>query len=70
MPESCDDATPADNVQIFLENGDVIETQLLIGADGNRSLVRESLGGENMSWEYNQETNQDLNCPPTGPLGS
>jgi len=54
IPAECGDATPADKVEIFLSNGDVIETQLLIGADGNRSLVRESLGGENMSWEYNQ----------------
>ena len=46
----------ASPVVIELENGDRIETELLVGADGAQSLVRKSLGrDENMlSWQYHQ----------------
>ena len=41
---------------IELENGDRIETEFLVGADGAQSLVRKSLGrNESMlSWQYHQ----------------
>jgi len=53
IPGSTDQQNlPEDGVLIRLENGDTIETQLLIGADGNRSLVRSSLGCEDLSWDY------------------
>ena len=47
---------PTSPVVIELENGDRIETELLVGADGAHSLVRKSLGrDENMlSWQYHQ----------------
>lgn len=49
---TCQENLPEDGVLIRLENGDTIEAQLLVGADGNRSLVRSSLGCEDLSWEY------------------
>ena len=47
---------PASPVVIELENGDRIETEFLVGADGAQSLVRKSLGrNESMlSWQYHQ----------------
>jgi len=57
IPGACKEAVPDDKVFVHLSNGDVVETQLLVGADGNRSLVRETLsggGGAQMSWDYNQ----------------
>jgi len=35
-----------------LDSGHSIQTNLLIGSDGNRSLVRQRLGVDAMSWEY------------------
>ena len=47
---------PASPVVIELENGDRIETELLVGADGAQSLVRKSLGRDEsmLSWQYHQ----------------
>ena len=46
----------ASPVVIELENGDRIETELLVGADGAQSLVRKSLGRDEslLSWQYHQ----------------
>ncbi|XP_071963675.1 ubiquinone biosynthesis monooxygenase COQ6, mitochondrial-like [Antedon mediterranea] len=41
-------------VKIQLDNGKFIETRLLIGADGNRSMIRESAGIKNVGWDYDQ----------------
>ena len=40
IPEACKEAVPDDKVCVHLSNGDVVETQLLVGADGNRYLLR------------------------------
>ena len=47
---------PTSPVVIELENGDRIESELLVGADGAQSLVRKSLGREEsmLSWQYHQ----------------
>lgn len=52
LPEDVNENLPETNVKIVLDNGDTVETKLLIGADGNRSLVRETLGCDSMNWEY------------------
>ena len=46
----------ASPVVIELENGDIIDTELLVGADGAQSLVRKSLGRDEslLSWQYHQ----------------
>jgi len=51
-----DESVPKENVVISLSDQTKLETNLLVGADGLRSLVRASLGlsGEYMSWEYPQ----------------
>lgn len=36
IPEQGRDSVPADRVGITLSNGDTVDTQLLVGADGNR----------------------------------
>ena len=43
-------------VKIELENGDEIECELLVGADGGQSLVRKSLGRDKdmLAWQYHQ----------------
>lgn len=45
---------PKEPVTITLDSGEVIETELLIGADGFNSLVRRSMGCQYMGWEYHQ----------------
>jgi len=47
---------PKENVIVELENGDKIETQLLVGADGFKSLVRKTVQREEeyISWQYGQ----------------
>ncbi|CAH1792581.1 unnamed protein product [Owenia fusiformis] len=56
MPKPMSNMTKLDSpwVKLRLENGDALQTRLLIGADGFRSLVRESCNIHNMSWDYNQ----------------
>ena len=43
-------------MKIELENGDEIECELLVGADGGQSLVRKSLGRDKdmLAWQYHQ----------------
>ena len=47
---------PTSPVVIELENGDRIESELLVGADGAQSLVRKSLDRDKdmLAWQYNQ----------------
>ena len=47
---------PTSPVKIELENGDEIECELLVGADGGQSLVRKSLGRDKdmLAWQYHQ----------------
>ena len=45
---------PKEPVQITLDSGEVIETQVLVGADGFNSLVRKSMGCQYMDWQYHQ----------------
>jgi ubiquinone biosynthesis monooxygenase Coq6 len=52
LPNPGKESIPEEKVLIHLENGDTVETDLIIGADGFRSQVRQSLGCESMSWEY------------------
>ena len=56
IPQLSDtEVVPRDNVKLELEDGSIIETSLLIGADGFRSLVRQSLeNNKYVSWEYQQ----------------
>jgi len=48
------DAVPDENVVIELSDGKLIETPLLVGADGFRSLVRKSISSPYVSWDYHQ----------------
>ena len=64
------EALPKENVRIELEDGSIVETSLLVGADGFRlkkkrtvllntntslrSLVRQSIGSDYHSWDYPQ----------------
>jgi len=48
------ESRPKDEVMVELEGGEMIETSLLVGADGFRSLVRSSIGCDYVGWEYNQ----------------
>ncbi|XP_069493754.1 ubiquinone biosynthesis monooxygenase COQ6, mitochondrial [Ambystoma mexicanum] len=41
-------------VQIELSDGRLLQTKLLIGADGQNSLVRGSAGIQNVQWRYDQ----------------
>jgi len=74
---------PKDGVLVELEDGDNINTSLLVGADGFRSLVRSSIGCDYVAWEYDQMgvvATLDLEVPggvnttawqrflPTGPV--
>nr|XP_033328232.1 ubiquinone biosynthesis monooxygenase COQ6, mitochondrial isoform X2 [Megalopta genalis] len=40
--------------RIQLQNGKKYKTQLLVGADGGNSLVRQCMGTQYMKWNYNQ----------------
>merc|ERR1719195_1911492 len=53
-PLGDEDIVPEENVRVELEDGGVIETPLLVGADGFRSLVRESIGSQYTAWDYHQ----------------
>jgi len=46
--------SPSSPVVVRLEGGEEVEAPLLVGADGVGSLVRRSLGGQLMSWQYDQ----------------
>jgi len=48
------ESNPKDRVVVELANGEVIETSLLVGADGFRSLVRSCIGCDYVGWEYDQ----------------
>ncbi|XP_074663028.1 ubiquinone biosynthesis monooxygenase COQ6, mitochondrial-like isoform X2 [Tubulanus polymorphus] len=41
-------------VKIQLDNGDILQTRLLIGADGFRSLAKDSAKIQSVKWEYDQ----------------
>jgi len=41
-------------VDVMMKGGDELTTDMLVGADGFRSLVRQTLGGEYLGWDYNQ----------------
>merc|ERR1719369_590458 len=77
------ESRPKEEVLIELEGGEMISTQLLVGADGFRSLVRSSIGCDYVGWEYDQMgvvATLDLEVPggvnrtawqrflPTGPV--
>lgn len=49
IPESLRDLTT-----LNLADGQTIETSLVIGADGFKSVVRESMGKDYTSWNYDQ----------------
>jgi 2-polyprenylphenol 6-hydroxylase len=67
-------------VNILLQNGETIETKLLIGSDGANSFVRQSLSFPTISYNYNQKAlvtfvkTNELNDTcyqkflPTGPI--
>ena len=42
------------NVALHLSNGDIIETQLLIAADGGQSPMRKAMGFQVTKWAYGQ----------------
>lgn len=41
-------------VTLSLNNGEVLEARLVVGADGNQSLVRKTLNIDTLGWEYDQ----------------
>uniref|UniRef100_V9KLF4 Ubiquinone biosynthesis monooxygenase COQ6, mitochondrial n=3 Tax=Callorhinchus milii TaxID=7868 RepID=V9KLF4_CALMI len=41
-------------VQVALDDGKTLQTKLLIGADGQKSTVRESAGIQTVRWQYDQ----------------
>jgi len=49
---SCDNAAPA---RVTLENGDTLEANWLIGADGGQSVVRNQAGIAVSGWQYSQQ---------------
>ncbi|XP_008333778.1 ubiquinone biosynthesis monooxygenase COQ6, mitochondrial [Cynoglossus semilaevis] len=52
MPHQAADCVPW--VQVMLANGEVLQTKLLIGADGPNSTVRRQLGIPTVNWNYDQ----------------
>jgi len=51
---AANEIVPEENVEVILEDGTIVETSLLVGADGFRSLVRESIGSDYCGWDYPQ----------------
>ncbi|KAG6554443.1 hypothetical protein Mapa_004360 [Marchantia paleacea] len=52
---SPDAFAPNDNwAQVLLEDGRLLRTRLVVGADGGRSRVRDMAGLETRGWDYNQ----------------
>ena len=41
--------------QVELEDGRILQADLVVGADGARSLVRESVGIDTQEWSYGQK---------------
>lgn len=41
-------------VMLYLNTGQVLEARLVVGADGNRSLLRKALNIDTLGWEYDQ----------------
>lgn len=48
------ETTGQELVKVAMKNGEVYETKLLIGADGNQSLVRNAMNVNYVQWSYNQ----------------
>ncbi len=43
-----------DCINTHLENGDIIQSQLVVGADGRQSFTRQWMGIETRGWDYKQ----------------
>ncbi|XP_029642862.1 ubiquinone biosynthesis monooxygenase COQ6, mitochondrial isoform X1 [Octopus sinensis] len=54
LPEPSTDSASKSLVSITLNNGKVLHTNLLIGADGSNSVVRKSCNFPSVKWDYNQ----------------
>ncbi|VDK23449.1 unnamed protein product, partial [Anisakis simplex] len=54
VEDCCFPDTLAELAELKLSDGSEISTPLIIGADGVQSKVRQSLGVDYTSWEYNQ----------------
>ncbi|KAJ0063115.1 hypothetical protein NL108_012571, partial [Boleophthalmus pectinirostris] len=52
MPHQAVDSIPW--VQVTLASGETLQTKLLIGADGQNSMVRRALGIPTVKWNYDQ----------------
>lgn len=52
MPHQAVDSIPW--VQVALSSGETLQTKLLIGADGQNSMVRRALGIPTVKWNYDQ----------------
>lgn len=52
MPHQAVDSIPW--VQVALASGETLQTKLLIGADGQNSMVRRALGIPTVKWNYDQ----------------
>lgn len=48
------------NAQISLDDGQIIKSRIIIGADGTNSQVRQSCGIATTGWEYGQQANAIL----------
>ncbi|VDP00488.1 unnamed protein product [Soboliphyme baturini] len=46
----------SEKAEVLLEDGSVISTDLLIGADGMNSLVRKSMNVRSIGWKYQQKS--------------
>ncbi|XP_064602568.1 ubiquinone biosynthesis monooxygenase COQ6, mitochondrial-like [Liolophura sinensis] len=56
LPTPVEDVASTESpfVRVHLENGETLQTRLLIGADGSNSLVRRSADCHTISWDYYQ----------------